>query len=137
MSPKLDLVIPGACVAKERPRTTTIITENPLGQAVGKRTWGYTPKRSREYALKARLIAQNACQLANFDPIPYPKPVKLTIEFILKRVATARPDVNNLAGAILDVLQGIGFEDDSQVVELVAVKLKGKFPMTHIVVEEL
>ena len=123
MSPKLDIIIPGACISKERPRTTTVEKVDLLGKKT-KKTWGYTAKRSREYALNAGLIAQNACQLSGFKPIPYPTPVKMTVEFTLRRVATARPDVNNMASAILDVLSGIAYYDDSQVVEPVANKLK-------------
>ena len=128
-------MIPGACTPKARPRTTTILRTNAEGQLT-RRTWGYTPERSRDYATKARLVAQSACAEAGFEPIPYPRPVRVELTFIIGRKPTARPDVANMACQILDILeQGVCYDNDSQVVELKARKKKGKWPLTHIIVE--
>ena len=49
---------------------------------------------------------------------------------------TSRPDIDNLAKAILDGLNGIAFTDDSQVVELHLYKLWGE-PRTEVIVFDL
>ena len=132
---KVEIIIPGSCTPKARPRTTTILRTNAEGQLT-RRTWGYTPKRSRDYATVARLVAQSACAEANFNPVPYPKPVRMEILFVLGRRATGTPDISNLIMQIFDVLaDGICYDNDSQVVEVRARKKKGKWPLTHIIVE--
>lgn len=138
MSPKrVEFIIPTACVAKARPRTKTLIRQNPFGQITEQKTWGYTARRSSEFAKKARLVAQSACQQAGFTPIPFPNPVRMKIEFLLNRRASSRPDILNLAMQIADVLQGVTYDDDSQVVEMLLIKKKAKLPMTYMVVEEI
>lgn len=137
MSLKIELVIPGQTTPKERPRTTTVIESDAAGEVTGKKTWGYTPPRSRHYAKLAGILAQNYFNKNKLYPIPYPNPVKLTIEFILNRKATAVPDIGNLANQIMDVLQGIAYENDSQVTKLYTTKVKGKYPMTKIIIEDI
>jgi Holliday junction resolvase RusA-like endonuclease len=53
-------------------------------------------------------------QMAGRPPVVYP--VKVTIWFYRKR--QGKCDLDNLSKAVLDALNGIVFEDDSQVVEL-------------------
>jgi crossover junction endodeoxyribonuclease RusA len=56
------------------------------------------------------------------------------------RRPTTRPDVDKLARAVLDALTGVVFTDDSQVVELVAIKRYATAehgPGVHITVESL
>lgn len=137
MSLKVELIIPGQTRPKERPRTKTVIQTGASGEVLDKKTWGYTPTRTRYYAKLAGILAKNEFNKRRLDPIPYPNPVRLTIEFILNRQATAVPDIGNLANMISDVLQGIAYSNDSQVVELYASKIKGKYPMTKVIIEEI
>jgi Holliday junction resolvase RusA-like endonuclease len=46
-------------------------------------------------------------------------------------------DIDNLAKSCLDALNGIAFEDDRQVVELVARKASGRTPQTAITITEV
>ncbi|WP_369294041.1 RusA family crossover junction endodeoxyribonuclease [Tepidiforma sp.] len=46
-------------------------------------------------------------------------------------------DIDNLAKSCLDALNGIAFEDDRQVVELVARKASGRTPRTAITITEV
>lgn len=129
----MEFIIPGATRPKARPRTTF-----QSGKPVT-----YTPPESRDYAEKVRLLALNEWNKQNIAPIPYPRPVKMEITFILDRKPTARPDIVNLAAQIADILQGdrthqpIAYDDDSQITELHLYKKSGRFPMTRVVVEEL
>ena len=49
----------------------------------------------------------------------------------------ANQDIDNLAKSCLDALNGIAFEDDRQVVELVARKASGRSPQTVISITEV
>ncbi len=122
----MEILIPGACVPKGRPRVTF-----QHGRA-----FAYTPARTRDYAAFARAYAVDQCNKENWKPIPKDKPVRILMEFILKRKITAVPDLLNLGNQILDAITGVCYENDSQVVEVLARKIRGEFPMTRIVVEE-
>lgn len=87
--------IPGPPVPKERPR---------FGKG---RT--YTPKKTTEYALKVRLCALAAGVKRLIGP------VAITMEFYVPD--RRRRDRDNLEKAIQDALNGIAWEDDSQVVQ--------------------
>ena len=69
-----------------------------------------------------------------FRKVMLPNPVELHIQFTLKGKTqpTAKPDVNNLAGSILDALEGAWYENDCQVVKLVATKIQGDVEGTLI-----
>lgn len=123
----ISFIIPGACVPKGRPRVTF-----QHGRA-----FAYTPPRTRHYADLARTYALNERNKTNFQMIPKPGTVKMTVEFTLNRKVTARPDLFNLLCQIADTLQGILYEDDSQITEVVSTKTKGSIPMTEVTVEAL
>lgn len=122
---KIEFTIPGACVPKERPRSTW-----RSGKVIT-----YTPQRSRTFMKLAKVVAQDRCNKLGVKPIPYPEPVKMTVEFTLNRQTTARPDIVNLLAALCDALEGICYENDSQVVELHSIQKKGKYPVTEVTVE--
>ncbi len=123
----MELIIPGACVPKGRPRVTF-----QHGKA-----FAYTPKRTREYANLAKVVAISQMNEAHYKIIPKDKPVRILLEFYLNRKITAVPDVANLQAQILDVLEGICYENDSQVTEVLSRKIKGSIPMTKIIIEEV
>lgn len=97
-------------------------------------------------------IAWHARARFNIDSIMWPRPSALHVEvdFVMprrkaepKRVTpahTRKPDVDKLARAVLDALTGILFEDDSQVVALIAGKRTADVseqPGAHIRVSEV
>tara|TARA_R110000796_G_scaffold250114_1_gene378670 strand:- start:11 stop:406 length:396 start_codon:yes stop_codon:yes gene_type:complete len=127
------LVIPGQPVAKGRPRFT-------------KRGFAYTPAKTVEHEQYVIDCFNEAHP--NFEPIE--GPLRLTITFSMqipkswsKRKQadaelgvirpTGRPDLDNLA-KVIDALNGLCFKDDSQVVEIYAVKKYGT-PQTSILIE--
>ena len=134
MSLKVELIIPGSCKPKQRPITTF-----KSGRAIT-----FTPTGTRDYEKKARVIVLNAMNELKAEPIPYPKPVRIIIEFILKKKPKdLRPDLFNLAMAIGDLLQeskkykALAFTDDSQIVEAHLYKGYGEYPMTKVIIEEI
>jgi Holliday junction resolvase RusA-like endonuclease len=121
--------VEGPPVGKARPRVTR---------------WGaYTPKKTAQHEAAIRQAAQQAgivaisgpvtLQVAFVMPIPASWPRK-------KREAAARqeimplgkPDTDNLCKAVMDALIGIGYQDDTQVVRLVACKLYGNEARTEV-----
>jgi crossover junction endodeoxyribonuclease RusA len=71
-------------------------------------------------------------------------PVQIEIHFYFPRPKsskavskTTKPDVDKLARAVLDALTGVAFEDDSQVVRLIASKEFGMPPRAEICIQEV
>lgn len=123
----MELIIPGSCVPKGRPRVTF-----KSGKAIA-----YTPARTRNYAKLAKAVAISQMNEDNYEIIPKDKRVRILMEFYLNRKITAVPDVTNLEAMIMDVLQGVCYFNDSQVVEVLSRKIKGSLPMTKIIIEEV
>ncbi len=135
----MELIIPGACVPKGRPRVTF-----KNGKAIA-----YTPAKTRNYAKLARIVAISQMNESGYKMIPKDKPVRILMEFYLhwplvlksgkpsKRKITSPPDVTNMEAMMMDVLQGISYENDSQVTEVLSRKIWGSLPMTKILIEEV
>lgn len=69
-------------------------------------------------------------------------PLELNIIFFMgstrqKGWHALRPDLDNLIKFVLDVMNGIVFNDDKQVVRIIAEKMYDKEPRTEIMIEEL
>ncbi len=135
----MELIIPGPCVPKGRPRVTF-----QHGKAIA-----YTPARTRNYANLAKVVAISQMNEDGYKIIPRDKSVRVLIECYLfwplstksgkpsKRKITDVPDVANLQAQLLDVLEGICYENDSQVTEILTRKFWGSLPMTKIIIEEV
>jgi Holliday junction resolvase RusA-like endonuclease len=127
---------------------TAPITVTVSGQPVAKgrarmtrRGFAYTPAKTRKFESYARLAAQDA--MDGRPPISVPVRVELLVELPVpaswsRRKAedaitgnvrpTSRPDVDNYVKAVLDAINTIVIIDDSQVVDLHAVKRFGVAP---------
>lgn len=55
----------------------------------------------------------------------------------LQQVRPGKPDLDNVAKAVLDALNGICYVDDKQVVRLVAVKRYAAAPMVEVFMHEV
>lgn len=102
----IKITIPGRPVPKARPR---------LGMR-GKTAYIYTPPKTKEYE---ELVGWTA-KAAGCRPIEGPVEVELWC------YTKGRADVDNLSKSILDGLNGVAFDDDSQVVDLHVYKRKVK-----------
>ena len=142
----------GEAVGKGRPRVTA---------RGGKFAHAYTPKRTKEFedAIRFEFMASTS------DPMPvYPKGTPLQAKILIgcaipksyskKKQAQCRegilvpdkkPDLDNICKAVLDALQGnkgrnesgYAFDDDSQVVKLVAEKIYSDEPFVEVTIDEL
>ena len=63
------------------------------------------------------------------SPAPSDTPVEVRLKFYNARKTS---DIDNLSKSILDILQGIVYEDDRQVTKLVAEKIDSKKDFTEI-----
>lgn len=128
--------VPGPPVPKARPRVTK------TGHA-------YTPRKSRDYADAAKLIAKAAMHGAS----PLSGPVAMTVIALMaipkswtrKRKSAAlagdlphtkKPDIDNIAKQALDICNGIVFIDDAQVVSLHTKKAYAEGPCLAVIVDE-
>lgn len=99
-----------------------------------------TPPKTREYEKLVRqswthgmLEGPLQVHMMFYMPIPQSYSRKKQLELIgtghLKK-----PDLDNLVKSVLDGLQGVCFENDSQVCELAASKTYEEYPMVRVVI---
>lgn len=125
--------IVGIPVPKGRPRAT----------ARGAYTILYTPKATKDYEEHVAKIASK--HIPKTGMIMGPITISLTFYMkapkkYAKKMGTphvTRPDVDNLAKAILDGLEGILYKNDAQVTTLYAHKCYGDKPRVGVSVSEL
>ena len=135
----MTLTIEGEAVPQGRPR----FTRN--GHA-------YDPERSREYKEKVALAASLAMRGEQVFPRETPLRCIITVwkqmpkRFNQRQRAlakaeilrpTVKPDIDNMAKAITDAMNGIVYADDSQIVELVCGKYYDDKPGVIVTVEPM
>lgn len=132
----MNFTILGKTVGKGRPRVT--------------RNGTYTPKTTKDYQKKVATIAESECDnyfmgdealiatILCYYPIPknMPKYKRRMIEEG-KLYPIVKPDLDNVAKAILDALNGVVYKDDNQVVELHIKKLYSDDPMVIVEIEAM
>lgn len=110
----------------------------------------YTPTKTRDYEKKISDYFTSHSRAGMFEkdvPIvvnlifgmPIPKSTskskaKVMIEGAVKH--TKKPDIDNMQKAVLDALNGIAWEDDSQIVKVTAEKEYAVKPYVHLYVHE-
>ena len=134
----IKIVIPGIPVAKGRPKFSV---RGGFARA-------YTPAKTKAH--EETIAWHGRVAMGSRTPLEGPLCVDLLFTMpipasIPKKRATAligcphtkKPDLDNLAKAILDGLNGIIWLDDSQIVEIRARKIYGLEPSTVIVISVL
>ena len=130
----MQFTIPGKPVGKGRPRVT--------------RNGTYTPQKTKDYQKLVVTIAENesdnyfidteplVATILCYYPIPknMPKYKRRMIEEG-KLYPIVKPDLDNVAKAILDALNGVIYKDDNQVVELHIKKLYSDNPRVIVKIE--
>ena len=124
----ISFIIPGKPRPKQRPRVTSHGT--------------YTPKETIEYERLVGWQFRNA-----YKGKPLTQAVKLTVRVFVKLPKrtvkekgdwhTQRPDLDNIVKSIKDGLNKIAYEDDSQIVYLVATKQWASDDYVIVEIEEV
>lgn len=112
---KIKIFVPGLPVPKDRPR----VVRNPK---TGRITT-FTPQRTRHWESYLRMYVKSA--LNDREGLPLRGPLAVTLVFTFKRPKKpSRPypvkcgDVENLSKAVCDALNGVLYDDDTQIVSL-------------------
>lgn len=139
MSLAVYFVIDGPAVGKGRPRVSTIAGRPRM----------YTPAKTVAWE---RLVAEAAGNaMGNLLPSPHPWSVRIVIfapipaSWSRKRQEAAKrgeevpgkPDLDNVAKAVLDACNGVLYEDDKQVCRLRVEKAYSTDPRTEVYAHEV
>ena len=136
---KLQFTIPLEPRAQKRDRITTI---------AGHGSSYKHPDQAKYEAKVAALLSQHRPEnplegslglyLVCYLPIPASKPKKWKLAAFNGEIhPTGKPDCDNLAKNILDVMNGIFFRDDSQIIDLRVVKIYSENPRWEITLEDI
>jgi Holliday junction resolvase RusA-like endonuclease len=135
----IEFTVPGIPIGKERPRAAR----------VGGFIRMYTPKKSLDYETDIALQAAKA--LGDIPPLETPIALTVTAYYCIpvswtkrkQRQAQAgllipgKPDLDNVAKAVLDGLNGVAYVDDKQVIRLVVTKAYSFDPRVEVTVREV
>lgn len=144
MSRKIEFFAPGAPVGKGRPRAA----RRGAGVVM------FTPGRTADY--EALVATTAAATLAGDAPthqlldgpleavleMRFPVPASWSKAKRARALAgvewhTSKPDIDNVAKAVLDACNGVVFRDDSQIVILTATKEFSETPGVRVVIREV
>jgi Holliday junction resolvase RusA-like endonuclease len=108
----------------------------------------YTPTETAQYESLVGLSYRNSARGYKFT-----SPVRVTIKAFLKPpkkskkvvedmlngriLPTKKPDVDNIAKIILDGLNKVAWDDDTQVIEMMVTKRYSEEPLVAVIVEEI
>lgn len=132
---KIEMFIDIIPIGKGRPRVST---RGGFARA-------YTPKRTATYETIIRNYAEEHCNMFEADiplkckiifymPIPKSTPRKLRDKLYWH---TKKPDTDNCLKAVLDALNGVAYEDDSQIVIIKSKKIYSERPGILIKISEV
>lgn len=140
----VEFIIPGIPVPQARPRAGKI----QRGRRKGK-TIMYDPETSRDYKSYVSLIAKQHAPktllegnlravIKFYRQIPKSTTKKDRIEYLagIQR-PIVKPDIDNYSKSVLDALNGIIYQDDSQVVSLQADKFYSDDPRVELTIYEM
>lgn len=137
MTAKILFIVPGTPVPKGRPRFTR------QGRT-------YTPAKTKSYEEQIAILGKAA--MNGLAPLKTPVAVLVTVFFPIpasysakRREAclaglekhTKRPDLDNVVKAITDGMNGVVYEDDCQIVRIVAKKDYCHDAMVEVMVQEM
>ena len=108
----------------------------------------YTPTETAQYETLVGLSYQNSARGYKFtSPVRVtikafqkpPKKSKKVVEAMLngRILPTKKPDLDNIAKIILDGLNKVAWDDDTQVVEMMVIKRYAAEPLVAVIIEEI
>lgn len=109
----------------------------------------YTPTETAQYESLVGLGYRNSAKgykftspvrvtIKAFHKPPKGKPKKVTENMLNGHILpTKKPDLDNIAKIILDGLNKVAWDDDTQVVEMMVTKRYSEEPLVAVIVEEI
>lgn len=135
----VNLTIPGKPVGKGRPRF----------RRIGKGVMAYTPETTIEYEKRIRMLYLEEYGKENFEgktvsveitaffSPPKSTPKKQRMNMLRGCIfPSKKPDADNIAKIVLDALNGVAYEDDSQVINLSVQKRYSEEARVFVHIEE-
>lgn len=135
---EIKFKIPGPAKAKERPRARVMYSHGkPIAQI-------YTPKNTQGYEANiracfarqigdVRLAAPIRATILVIHSVPKSYPKRRREDCLMGAVPhTGKPDLDNIAKVVLDALNGVAYDDDAQVTELLIRKQYGPEPCVWV-----
>jgi Holliday junction resolvase RusA-like endonuclease len=135
---EVKIIVPGKPFGKQRPRM----------MRRGKFTTTYTPKETVEYENLVKLSYYNSvgdtklkgaikAEIKGVFPIPKSATKKELYEIKSgNNKYTKKIDCDNMAKCVLDALNNIAYDDDSQIYSLSVTKEYGEVPRVEIILKE-
>ena len=142
----VNLSVLGEPMGKQRPRATFVAGHATI--YTPKKTQGYEARFASAYgekylnqepmqgAIRVTINAFFALSKADFNSKGEPNK-KGTAKLQGEMLPTKKPDCDNVAKAVLDGLNGVAFQDDSQVVSLLISKSYSLRPRVEVAIETL
>ncbi len=131
----IKLTIPGEPVAKGRPRVTRYGTYTP------EKTKNYETLVKELYFVKHKQTlfeGELKINIKAYFRIPKSASKKKRAEMISGKIRpTKRPDWDNVGKTVTDALNGVAYEDDSQIVSATVEKYYSNEPRTEIKIERI
>lgn len=136
---KVEFEVPGKPFGKQRPR---VVHRGGFSRA-------YTPKETVEYEKKVKssykkstdIVLENhpiEAKILGIFPIPESTSKKKRNFMTQNKVHhTKKPDCDNIGKAVLDALNGIAYQDDSQICKLSVEKIYGEDPRVIVCLKEI
>lgn len=136
---QIMFTIYGEPVPKGRPRFSTR----------GKFPVAYTPEKTKNYESDVGMMAKAAMGASNplegaleaFIYVTFPVPASYSKKrteacLIDSEKHTKKPDLDNIVKAVLDGMDKIVFENDSQITSIHATKVYGEVPKVEVIVRQ-
>lgn len=134
----INFTIDGAVQPKERPRTTRI--NGQIRAYTPRKTKEYEQRVKAAYGAKYRFYDDDyiSIHITAYYPIPKSTSNAKREAMMTGKVRPARrPDLDNIAKAICDALNGEAYKDDSQIVRLTVEKWYSFLPRAEVRIEDV
>lgn len=136
---RIEFTVPGVPIAKQRVKFSR----------QGAFVRSYTPDKTVNYETLVKMEYFNQCKgqklngairahIEFYFPIPKSESKKKQAAMLIGAIRhTKKADIDNCIKSILDGLNKVAFDDDGQIVEIVAAKWYGDVPRAEVILEEI
>ncbi len=136
MAEEVKFIVPGEPKGKARPRFSR--AGNYIRAYTPQNTVNYENYVKLCYPCGKKLEGGIIAEITGVFPIPKSVSKKKRLQMLNGEIPyTKKCDCDNLAKIILDALNGIAYDDDSQICKLYVSKQYGKEPRTEIILREV